>query len=186
LTRQYKTTMSEQKDYQPAPEMTEVEIAKLLSHPESLTQYHLRQIYAYAEKNGLSDDMWSQVGNLAVLLSEKPFGEQYLDVVRFGFENHDPDALYWVFNEIQKAVHGSSRSKVTPVSAGEVEDWLTNKDLMIPVGGGTSGERIYVDGQRMFMYDDPHYGHEYRRNFRSLFGIPMNDSSVAYFSEAKS
>lgn len=127
-------------------------------------------------------------------------GEAIKAGLRHALVTRDPQLLERVLERMQEIVHfgPSGRRSKSEIRLEELEgkrNDIAVKDLldekppspldahMVIVGGGTHGERIYINrnARTIRMGGDVKYGHEYRKNFARLFGVEIDpDAQNAY------
>ena len=120
---------------------------------------------------------------------EMTAGEQYLEVLRYAFQNHDAAALKWAAIKIQRAVDDrpNKADDYYGVADGSQYEACLNmpgtQALELWVAGGTHGERIFIGKPRdghyaVWMSVDRNYGVRERANFARLFGITKEDRNA--------
>lgn len=116
---------------------------------------------------------------------EMTTGEQYLEVLRYAFQNHDAAALKWAAIKIQRAVDDRPNKADDYYGVADEAQYgacLNSPDtqaLELWVASGTQGERIFIgkvhDEYAVWMSVSKSYGVRERANFARLFGIPNEE-----------
>lgn len=96
------------------------------------------------------------------------------------FHDQNLKTLSGFLSGLQKIVHGDSRLMLSEVSEREIQELLETGEVIIYVGAGTAGQRIYVDVGKgeLYMPFDEKYSGKYAQNFRDFFGLPENDQEL--------
>lgn len=150
------------------------------------TIYHLWKI---ANEQAAGPDPLKSLATIELISKKKDemtTGEQYLEVLRFAFQNHDAAALKWAAIKIQRAVDdrpNKADDYYGVASEAQYSACLDSPDtqaLELWVASGTQGERIFI-GKRLggefavWMTTSKHSGFRERANFSRMFGISEED-----------
>ena len=105
-------------------------------------------------------------------------GVSILKMIRHAFVGKDINELRYACDQLQRIVHGTSKTQVASLSDAQLGALLENAtktDEHVSVGTGTKGQRIYITKDELFMSSaEDEHSRPYQKNFRELFGLPVD------------